>query len=208
MILNEVRGAGDPAFAAERRENAPDLGFKLITGQNTDRGLHAYAAHNGKGVGVFFKIEVVGHSRAFLPRMKQIDAKLGKVVGDFRDATVGMQTAKRTARVDVVDHPSEMRAYDLAPDPGAEHHILLRAPVVRNVYHINAEVDGAVCKGTGPFRLMAIDLVELIGVENEPHKLIFDPEDAVEILEESGRLHIAKTASFLVVGKGSLYFFV
>ena len=55
MVLNEVRGAGDPSFAFKCAENSAYLGFEPITGQNTDGGLNADSAHNGKGIGVFFK---------------------------------------------------------------------------------------------------------------------------------------------------------
>ena len=78
-----MRGAGYPSLAAKLTENAADLGFKLIAGQNTDRGLNADSAHYGKGIGVFIEIEIVRHSRALLPRVEEVDSELGEVIGDL-----------------------------------------------------------------------------------------------------------------------------
>ena len=106
--------------------------------------------------------------------------------------------------MNVVDHLFEVRTDDLAPDIGIEHHILLRAPVIRDMYHINPEVDAFVGKLHRPFRLTAVELVELVGIKNEPHKLIFDTKRAVEILKEARCLNVAEASARLMVLEGCL----
>ena len=83
MRLHKVRGAADPTATAHFGKHASDLVKQLRMRQNSNRGLHAKTTENGKLVGVFFDVGVIGHSRAFLPRVHHINTDFGKIVGDL-----------------------------------------------------------------------------------------------------------------------------
>ena len=111
-----------------------------------------------------------------------------------------MEAAEAAPRVDVIHDPLHLRVDQLPPQRGAEQQPVLGAPVVRNVHHVDAQVDAVPGEADVPLRSPAVQLPELLRIEGQVQQLVFDAEDAVEIFKKARRLHVAEALPLLVEG--------
>ena len=185
MVLHQMAGADQPPLAAEQTEHPTDLGLQLVAGHEAYGVLDADPAQNGELVGVFLQIRIVGHTRPLLPGMDHVKAQIHQPVGHLHDTAVGVETTQAPAGVDMIHHLLEVGVDDPPPQLGAEHEILLGTPVVRDVDHIHPQVDAVIREPDGPLGLAAVELVQLVGVDRQPHEVVLDAEQTIEILKEA-----------------------
>ena len=100
--------------------------------------------------------------------------------------------------MNVIHHTLHIGVYDLTPQHGAEHQVLLRSPVVGNVNHVRAKVNAVTGKPDSPVCLSGIQPAQFIRIHGHPQELVFDAENIVEGLEKARRLHIAEAVADLV----------